>query len=126
MQRSLPSMLKPPPMLLLFKTNDCLRHAERQLGVGVNSLLVTLRHCIQAIREDTAAATRMTQPTGRHATAPVLASAWVRACRSWLALFRLDLAVWLLRVCAGSPLLPRVVRALSRDSSSTVPSSAVV
>ena len=36
----------PPPMLLLFKTNDCLRHAERQLGVGVNSLLVTLRHCI--------------------------------------------------------------------------------
>ena len=38
----------PPPMLLLFKTNDCLRHAERTLDAGVDSFLITLRHCLQA------------------------------------------------------------------------------
>ena len=42
----------PRPMLLLFKTNDCLRHAERQLGggaAGASSLLITLRYCLEAV-----------------------------------------------------------------------------
>ena len=39
----------PRPMLLLFKTNDCLRHAERQLDAGVDSFLITLRYCLQAM-----------------------------------------------------------------------------
>ena len=33
----------PRPMLLLLKTNDCLRHADRKLGAGVNSYVITLR-----------------------------------------------------------------------------------
>lgn len=40
----------PAPMLLLFKTNDCLRHAERKLlgaAAGVDSMLVTMRYCLQ-------------------------------------------------------------------------------
>jgi hypothetical protein len=41
-------------MLLLLKTNDCLRHADRQLGSPVNSFVVTLRHCVIAIRADEA------------------------------------------------------------------------
>jgi len=43
----------PRPMLLLFKTNDCLRHAERQLSSGVNSFLITLRFCIGSILKET-------------------------------------------------------------------------
>ena len=30
-------------MLLLLKTNDCLRHADRRLGAPINSFLITLR-----------------------------------------------------------------------------------
>ena len=41
-------------MLLLLKTNDCLRHADRQLGSGINSFLLTLRYCVSAIRADEA------------------------------------------------------------------------
>lgn len=36
-------------MLLLFKTNDCLRHAERQLRSGADSFLVTLKHCLRVL-----------------------------------------------------------------------------
>ena len=47
----------PPPMLLIFKCNDCLRHAERRLGgAGAYSVLVTLRYCIQTLLADAVAA----------------------------------------------------------------------
>ena len=36
-------------MLLLFKTNDCLRHAERQLHSGADSHLITLKFCLRAL-----------------------------------------------------------------------------
>ena len=40
----------PREMLLLFKTNDCLRHAERQLnGKSVNSFIITLSFCFEAL-----------------------------------------------------------------------------
>jgi hypothetical protein len=39
----------PPPMLLLFKTNDCLRHAERKLHSGADSFLITLKHCLRVL-----------------------------------------------------------------------------
>ena len=44
--------LVPPPMLLLFKTNDCLRHAERQLDAGVDSFVITLRYSLQAMAHE--------------------------------------------------------------------------
>jgi hypothetical protein len=34
-------------MLLLFKTNDCLRHVERQLQAGAGSFLITLKFCLR-------------------------------------------------------------------------------
>ena len=118
----------PPPMLLLLKTNDCLRHAERQLtlGLGVGSLLVTLRHSLQALRQDAAerrASRRDHAPPGSAGGTygtygwPGLSGAsWLRSCRAWLALLQLDVAVWLLRLGAESALLPRIVRELSRAS----------
>ena len=36
-------------MLLLFKTNDCLRHAERKLHSGADSFLITLKHCLRVL-----------------------------------------------------------------------------
>jgi len=115
----------PPPMLLLLKTNDCLRHAERQLtlGVGVGSLLVTLRHSLQALRQDAAErraqerrASRDNAAAGRDGRPDMRGTSWLRSCRAWLALLQLDLAVWLLRLGAESTLLPRIVRELSRAS----------
>ena len=114
----------PPPMLLLLKTNDCLRHAERQLtfGAGVGSLLVTLRHSLQALRQETARdlETAERRASCDRAGAPAggnpgkRGAAWLRSCRAWLTLLQLDLAVWLLRLGAESALLPRIVRELSR------------
>ena len=91
----------PPPMLLIFKTNDCLRHAERQLSSGVNSLAVMLKYCFQALAEDA------------HPPSPTDADArgLVRS-RMWLRRLRLRLAVWLLKTCSESELLTRVVTML--------------
>jgi hypothetical protein len=47
----------PPPMLLLFKTNDCLRHAERKLHSGADSFLITLKHCLRVLLASGGAAT---------------------------------------------------------------------
>ena len=60
------------PLLLLFKTNDCLRHTERRLDAGVNSFLITLRFCLGA-----------------------LAAHGRTALERW----RLAAAAWVLRVC---------------------------
>lgn len=84
----------PPPMLLLFKTNDCLRHAERQLGSGVDSLIVTLRHCFRVLLL-------------HHPPRGGVRSRWRR--------LKLSLASWLLRVWAESPLGPRVMRLVLRS-----------
>ena len=122
--------LVPPPLLLLFKTNDCLRHAERQLGAaGVGSFLITLRYCLRCLRHEaraTAAAasaastatTAATSTGSAGSTAGVAARRWLGIARAWLAVLRLDVAVMLLRVFSGSALLPRAVRALSLSPAS--------
>ena len=76
-------------MLLLFKTNDCLRHAERAIGAGVNSFLITLRYCLTLLDQEAAEQRRRGES------------------------LRLKLAVWLLRYLSDSPLLPRILRLLS-------------
>jgi hypothetical protein len=39
-------------MLLLLKTNDCLRHIERELGSPVNSSLIAARESVKALLAD--------------------------------------------------------------------------
>ena len=118
----------PRPLLLLFKTNDCLRHAERQLvptGAGADSFLVTLRYCLRCLRHEARAAAAAAaasagaagSSTGRSA-AGGLSRRWLGVARAWLTVLRLDVAVWLLRVFSGSALLPRAVRALSLSPAS--------
>ena len=79
----------PRPMLLLFKTNDCLRHAERKLDAGVDSLLITLRYCLEAMLLHAGVASRLER-------------------------LRLACSIWLLRTWSESALLgPRVMRILA-------------
>ena len=76
----------PREMLLLLKTNDCLRHSDRRLGAPINSFLITLRFCLQTLHDDAA---------------------------SRLERLRLRLAIFLLRLASsGAPL--RLVAKLSR------------
>jgi len=42
----------PKPLLLLLKTNDCLRAIDTQLGTPVNSFLIMSAYCTRAISED--------------------------------------------------------------------------
>lgn len=42
----------PRPLLLLLKTNDCLRAVDTQLGTPINSSLIMARFCSRAITED--------------------------------------------------------------------------
>ena len=96
----------PPPMLLLFKTNDCLRHAERQLDAGVDSFLITLRYSLQTIlRED---ASRATVGERAHRMSRV---------RTRLHRVRLFLAYWLLRACTEGSLAARAARLLVTGAS---------
>ena len=98
----------PPPMLLLFKTNDCLRHAERQLDAGVDSFLITLRFCLQALlaagdREDArgpaAAAAAATESGGaRNGREAPRAHALRTRLRARLRRLRLRVAFWILRL----------------------------
>jgi len=39
----------PREMLLLFKTNDCLRHADRMLGTPINTFIITGRVCVREL-----------------------------------------------------------------------------
>ena len=109
----------PPPMLLLFKTNDCLRHAERRLGAGVNSFVITMRYCLQAILDDVHAGAS-TQGSvnatvkSRGARAQRIADgrrghSWAARTRASLQRLRLRLTVWLLRAVASSSLFEMVV-----------------
>ena len=55
----------PSDMILLFKTNDCLRHDDRLLGVPVNNITVVLSTTADVIlREDLAVARSWTEVTG--------------------------------------------------------------
>lgn len=36
-------------MLLLLKTNDCLRHIDRELGSPVNASLIAAQECARAL-----------------------------------------------------------------------------
>ena len=89
----------PPPMLLLFKCNDCLRHAERQLSAGastgVDSFLTTLRFCVHAALDYHALADEATSVT--------------QAVRSRLRRLRLRLVLWLLSTFQDSHLGPRLI-----------------
>ena len=74
-------------MLLLFKTNDCLRHAERRLDAGVDSFVVTLRYCLRAMLEH--------KEEQQHGNPRVEGHS---AFREGLHRLRLRLALWLLRL----------------------------
>ncbi|CAN0397689.1 unnamed protein product, partial [Hapterophycus canaliculatus] len=39
-------------MLLLFKTNDCLRHIDRTLGAPINTFVIAAKTCISVLREE--------------------------------------------------------------------------
>jgi len=41
----------PRELLLLLKTNDCLRAVDRSLGQPVNTLIITARECVRALAE---------------------------------------------------------------------------
>ena len=90
----------PAPMLLLFKCNDCLRHAERQLSAGrsagIDSFLMTLRFCLRAALDH--------QP-------PILAEVTSvgQRMRSRLRRLRLRLVLWLLSTFQNSSIGPRIV-----------------
>lgn len=81
-------------MLLLLKTNDCLRHADRQLGSPVNSFVLTLRHCVAAIRADEAEQRRL----ARARAGPV--GGVLLALRGWLSDAWLAFEEGLLRLAA--------------------------
>ena len=103
----------PRPMLLLFKTNDCLRHAERQLGggaAGASSLLITLRYCLEAMLRDRRAPGPAMATGGSGGGRRRVGEARRRGCgawRAWLSQLKLQLAIWLLRVSSESAALPR-------------------
>ena len=42
----------PRQMLLLFKTNDCLRHTDRVLGTPVNTFLIVAGMCVEALARE--------------------------------------------------------------------------
>ena len=122
----------PAPMLLLFKTNDCLRHAERRLlgsGAGVDTMLVTMRFCLQTmLRRDSSAGrgvpSAATPPAGASGSAAAHQDLQqhARPRQSRLRRLQLALAVWLLRVASrgGAAWLERVLRVLTAPRASPV------
>lgn len=42
----------PRELLLLLKTNDCLRSVDKELGAGYNTFMVTARECVRALNAD--------------------------------------------------------------------------
>lgn len=109
----------PPPMLLLFKTNDCLRHAERQLGAGVDSFLITLRFCLRALLSTEPANSRGGGGGGAGGASYLNllgGGTAIDGVRAQLQRLRLRVAYWLLRYltepgCEGG-LAVRTVRSL--------------
>ena len=84
----------PRQMLLLFKVNDCLRHADRQLGAPVNTFLITARACTAAIAAAEAAERAKAAP-----------ASWASALRTrftsaW-AMLMLELRILLVRVASA-------------------------
>ena len=114
----------PRPMLLLFKTNDCLRHSERALGTGVNSVVITLRFCLEHLRDSSLHAARelylLSGGAGgdRGGARGAGRRSRLRAARACLAraveCAQLAVCAWLLRVCARSSLLPALLSVVSR------------
>ncbi|CAM9871206.1 unnamed protein product [Ascophyllum nodosum] len=41
-------------LLMLFKTNDCLRHIDRTLGAPINTFVIAAKTCIAVLREEDA------------------------------------------------------------------------
>lgn len=84
-----------------FKTNDCLRHAERQLNAGVDSFLIVLRHCLCAML---------------HADDAALVAAGGRpmaGLRARLHRLRLRVALWLLQLYTEGTHAGRLVQLLA-------------
>jgi hypothetical protein len=92
--------LVPAPMLLLFKMNDCLRHAERQLDAGVDSFVITLRHCLRTMLHDDE------RPD---------ADRRAHGLRARLYRLRLRIAYWLLRVYTEGGAPSRLLQFLARE-----------
>lgn len=58
-QREISELLRrvPRELLLLLKTNDCLRSIDADLGRPLNAISITARACCRALSEDRAAGT---------------------------------------------------------------------
>jgi hypothetical protein len=84
-------------MLLLFKTNDCLRHVERQLHAAADSLLITLKFCLRVLlahkEAGAAAAVRL---GGHNVASATLARRTLERLRAKMYRLRLHVACWLL------------------------------
>ena len=85
----------PPAMLLLFKTNDCLRHVERQLHAAADSLLITLKFCLRVLlaHKEAGAAVRL---GGHNVASTTLARRTLERLRAKMYWLRLHVAYWLL------------------------------
>ncbi|KAK9917077.1 hypothetical protein WJX75_000654 [Coccomyxa subellipsoidea] len=98
--REISDMLRriPRPLLLLLKTNDCLRTVDSCLGQPVNTFTMTARECTRALnearmREQPGLRTRIacladTLGVEARISALALMSWWATACPNWLWLRR--------------------------------------
>ncbi len=82
----------PRELLLLLKTNDCLRAVDVELGCPINNFVITARECTRALAHDRLAGgsgLRMLRPlhkrvrprsTHAHAHTPIHASLLINGC----------------------------------------------
>ncbi len=83
-------------MLLLFKTNDCLRHVERQLHAAADSLLITLKFCLRVLLHKEAGAAAAVRLGGHNVASTTLARRTLERLRAKMYRLRLRVSCWLL------------------------------
>lgn len=76
----------PRPLLLLLKTNDCLRSVSTALGDPVNTYAITARFCARALAEDPAKALR---------------HGWRARWALWSEQARMEMSIYAMRVMGG-------------------------
>ena len=114
----------PPPMLLLFKCNDCLRHTERRLDSGINSFVISMRYCLQTLLVDMSdlgvAGAAVARPSGEgQAPGSELArrgsrEPWTALVHATLRRMQMRLILWVIRASARSLLLSSMLPSLAR------------
>lgn len=75
----------PRQLLLLLKTNDCLRAVDKELGAGYNSFIVTAQECTKAINQN-----RMHEHPG-----------WKTAIKNGLDFIFLEYRLFVMQVLSG-------------------------